>query len=510
MTVSTKWDTPEYQRMASVDYRAGQLIVRFEDGSRVTVDAEQVLPPDARAVEWGDLSFTPYEIVVPEANGKVEVPWSTIRLLMDKEYSAHLAAVAEEQARLIGLRIKELRKSRNLSSKELAERAGITPQSLSRIEHGHHDVVFTTLQRLLAAMGYTLKDLAEPSREPASVDAVLRRLESAGIDREFASARLIGRRKLARPADDLGSTQTKSLVNDLIATLGRVFNWSVDVIVGDGPLTFDPAIAQAARFKVRGRLNELRATAYTAYAHFLAGAVVRATPHLETRAIPDGVHRLRADVLEAYGSLDFESLLRFTWDCGILVVPLRDPGAFHGACWRLGGRSVIVLKQVTDFQARWAYDLGHELKHVAIDLTDARQSIIEGGEISPFLSSNDSDEEWEASEFATDLLLFGRADELAQKCVEAARNSVEQLKRIVPSVSAAERVPVDSLANYLAWRLSRQGINWWGTANNLQETDPPPWRMARDLLMERVELDRLDTLDRELLLAAVTDPDEVR
>lgn len=159
MTVAMKWDRQEFQRMGSVNHRAGQIVVQFEDGSRVTIDAARVLPPDARSVEWSNLSYTPYEIVIPTADGEVEVPWSTIRLLTDKEYSAHLAAAAEEQARLIGLRIKELRKSRDLSSKELAERAGITPQSLSRIEHGRHDVVFTTLQRLLAAMGYTLKDL---------------------------------------------------------------------------------------------------------------------------------------------------------------------------------------------------------------------------------------------------------------------------------------------------------------------------------------------------------------
>ncbi|MGH2388657.1 MAG: helix-turn-helix domain-containing protein, partial [Chloroflexota bacterium] len=46
-----------------------------------------------------------------------------------------------------------------LTGKELADRAGITPQSLSRIEHGRHDIVFTTLKRLLAPMGYGLADL---------------------------------------------------------------------------------------------------------------------------------------------------------------------------------------------------------------------------------------------------------------------------------------------------------------------------------------------------------------
>lgn len=121
------------------------------------------------------MTFDRHEIVVPTADGRIEIPWSSLRALTDREYSAHLVTAAEEQARQVGRRIRELRESRNLSGKELAERAGIAPQSLSRIEHGHHDVVFTTLQRILAAMGASLKDLVVASQRPASVPSVLKR-----------------------------------------------------------------------------------------------------------------------------------------------------------------------------------------------------------------------------------------------------------------------------------------------------------------------------------------------
>lgn len=161
------WDTKEYRRMVSANYRDGKLIVRFEDGAWVSVDARRLLPPEKGGVQWERLSTSPYEITVPTERGDVEIPWSTVRALTDREYSAHLADAAEEEARQIGVRIRALRQSRNLSGKELAERARITPQSLSRIEHGHHDVVFTTLQRILAAMGCSLKDLVTPPRERA-------------------------------------------------------------------------------------------------------------------------------------------------------------------------------------------------------------------------------------------------------------------------------------------------------------------------------------------------------
>jgi DNA-binding Xre family transcriptional regulator len=172
MSAIPDWSKREYQRIASVHREGRQLVTRFEDGACVMVDAERVLPPHTHAVDWGQMTFDPYEIVVPGENGTVEIPWSTIRALTDRAYSAHLAAAAEQQARQIGLRLRELRRARRLTARELAERAGITPQSISRIERGRHDVVFTTLQRILAAMGCSLKDLVTPpSQTSAGVPA---------------------------------------------------------------------------------------------------------------------------------------------------------------------------------------------------------------------------------------------------------------------------------------------------------------------------------------------------
>jgi len=162
LAAPAKWDTKEYRRIVSASYQDGRLTVLFEDGARVDVRADQVLPRAAGEPHWERLSVSPQEITVPAEAGAIEIPWSTVRAVADPEYSAHLAAVAAEQARQIGRRIRALRARRGLSSKALAERAGITPQSLSRIEHGRHDVVLTTLQRILAAMGCSLRDLAEP------------------------------------------------------------------------------------------------------------------------------------------------------------------------------------------------------------------------------------------------------------------------------------------------------------------------------------------------------------
>jgi hypothetical protein len=186
---------------------------------------------------------------------------------------------------------------------------------------------------------------------------------------------------------------------------------------------------------------------------------------------------------------------------------MREPGAFHGACWRIEGRNVIVLNQVTDAHARWLNDLAHTLMHVASHLSEVRPILIEGGETTVF-SDADSDEEWDANVFASDLVFGAWAEDLAKQCYEAAEGSADKVKSACQQVAMTHTVPVDALANYLAWRLSEEGISWWGAANSLQVTEPSPWRLARDLLLESVNWRTLAAADRELLARATALEDE--
>jgi len=158
-----KWDSPRFQRICSVKADPNHFRVRFEDGTTAEIESRKILPNEIDQPRWEKLRFNPYEIIVPTENGELEIPWSTIRVLTDSAYSAHLAKAAEVQAQKIGRRISQLRKGRGMKSKELAERAGIAPQSLSRIEHGKHDIAFSTLQKILSSMGYGLKDLSVES-----------------------------------------------------------------------------------------------------------------------------------------------------------------------------------------------------------------------------------------------------------------------------------------------------------------------------------------------------------
>ena len=89
--------------------------------------------------------------------------------------------------------------------------------------------------------------------------------------------------------------------------------------------------------------------------------------------------------------------------------------------------------------------------------------------------------------------------------MEEASGRVECLKNVVPRVAKEAGVPADGLAEYVAYRLTEQGVNWWGTATNLQDGSGNPWRVARDIALEKVDFSRLNPTDQELLALAFTE-----
>jgi len=58
-----------------------------------------------------------------------------------------------------------LRRQRGLTAAEMGSRTGMTQQSISRIENGRHNISFATLEKMLAAMGCTLRDLQADESE---------------------------------------------------------------------------------------------------------------------------------------------------------------------------------------------------------------------------------------------------------------------------------------------------------------------------------------------------------
>ena len=82
-----------------------------------------------------------------------------------KERPEILAALALARTRL-GVRLKELRKSRGLSQERAAERIGVHPVQLARMEHGVSNVTLATLVATALAYDVPLRNLFEDETMP--------------------------------------------------------------------------------------------------------------------------------------------------------------------------------------------------------------------------------------------------------------------------------------------------------------------------------------------------------
>ncbi len=392
-----------------------------------------------------------------------------------------------------------------LSQKELAGRLALKEQQIQRYEAKEYaGASLTRLVEVIQALGIKLqKEIVLPS-SPTSIKWLLSRLDEAGIDRTLVLNRLLSRTLSARLFEDsAGGRDVESLVLEAAGVVGRIYGWTVDQIIGSAPLSISTQLLGAVRFKRPSRFDRARLGAYTAYVRYLALLLLRTTPQTTPRRIPTDPVAVRNAIQASHGSISFESVLRYVWALGIPVLPLNDPGAFHGACWRFGGRSIVVLKQRTASEARWITDLLHELYHLAENPYEDELAIVDADSVPGESGATADEEEKDATWFAGEVALAGRAEELAHLCAQVSKHDLRFMKTAVQKVASREDVRVDFLANYMAYRLSLEGQDWWGAAQNLQTRDNRPWQTARDVLLEKVDLGPLDNADRELIARAL-------
>ncbi|MGA7674289.1 MAG: helix-turn-helix transcriptional regulator [Rhizomicrobium sp.] len=389
-----------------------------------------------------------------------------------------------------------------ISQKELADRLGLKEQQVQRYEAERYaSASYQRLRDIAAAIGVRIRNEILLPVAPNSFDGLVRKLQQVGIDTNFLHTKLLPSADAARAAGEIEIEDDDAVSARAGATLERIFGWTPQNLFGAQPLAAPRFAAAEARFKMPAGRNQVATSLYAAYANFLAVVVLKGARSLASKPIPIDPDQLRKDIGATRGALTLRSMLHYLWDCGVPVLPLRDRGTFHGACWRYEGRNVIVLKQTSKHEARWLFDAIHESFHTGQRPDVSTLEVIEADETS--LERRNSNEEIAASQFAGDVTLNGRAGELAQIAVKAAQNSVERLKRVVPEVAQREGVAVGALANYMAFRLSWQNINWWGAAANLQTDDADPWTTTRDVFFERFPFEIDNDLDRQLLERAL-------
>jgi transcriptional regulator with XRE-family HTH domain/Zn-dependent peptidase ImmA (M78 family) len=386
-----------------------------------------------------------------------------------------------------------------LSQKALADRLGLKEQQIQRYEAERYaSASYQRLREIADALGVRIQNDILLPIAPNSFEGLVSKLRQVGLDRDFLLCRLLPSPDAARANGEVGSDGNDyALTAKAGEVLERVFGWTRNNLFGAQALVAPRFAAAEARFKMPANRARVTTSLYAAYANYLAVIALKGARSLSKSEIPTDAAAMRRCIMDRYKTVDLRSALHTAWDFGVVVLPLRDRGTFHGACWRYEGRNAVVLKQTSKHESRWLFDLLHELFHAGQRPEADTLEVIEVDETSA--ERRNSGEEIAASQFAGEVLLDGMADTLAQACVQAARNSIERLKSVVPTIAAKNGVRVGALANYLAFRLSWQGMNWWGAAANLQADDGDPWTIARDVFVERFPYDIDNELDRQLL-----------
>lgn len=388
--------------------------------------------------------------------------------------------------------------ARGLTQKVLAEKIGVKAQQVQRWEaEDYQNVNFSSMIDIAHALEL---DISETIRLPAKHRPAFSALKDLGITKAFISARLVPTKfKWINPVMDQAEL--------LAAAADRLDNIFGCKIATDGTVANDDRFLLAAsegRFKIPADATANKVTAYAVYAKHLAEIVARATTHLPIHIIPRDWKDLRK-ALVGNAPMSFEKLLNGAWDMGIPVLPLADPIRFHGVCWRIHSRNVVVLKQPMPFESRWAFDLVHEIYHAGESPELDSMSAVQCDPMDE--ARRESDDEANANNMAGNVLLNGQADELYKQIITAASNK-RQLISVAKQVAKNTGVNIGHLANYLAFRLNADSfIEWWGPAAMLQPETDPPFETARKVFFERMDFTGLSSVDRDLLEQALSDPE---
>jgi transcriptional regulator with XRE-family HTH domain len=446
----------------------------------------------------GDLKLEVQRAALRSQLSDLETEIGEYESLRDQDsQTLELNSFAELPGALIKARI-----AVGLTQRELAERLHLKEQQIQRYEaNGYVGANLTRIQEVVDALGIRLRKQLLMPELPVTFKCLVDRLEQVGLRKDFVEQRLIAPALRASVENGVDSASLESLVFTSAANIAKVFDWDIASIFSSGPLPISQQALSYARFKLPANAQRDVLPAYTVYAHYLALLALQATPHVTPKPIPASWRHVRNQIIDRYGEINLLSVVRYAWDLGIVVLPLRDSGQFHGATWRIKGRNVIVIKQKTSSEARWIIDLLHEIWHAAQNQDNPEHAIIEAAFV--YLTSDQLIEEEIATDFAADVVFKGKADELAQEAAQASNGRLEWLKSAVQKTAKTNNVRTDLLANYLAYRLSLEGQNWWGTATTLQEQGPDPWESVRNYAVEQINWALVHGGERELLEQAL-------
>ncbi len=383
------------------------------------------------------------------------------------------------------------RLSLRLSQKKLGALVELSEQQIQRYESTEYESAsISRIKQIATALELEVsKQLVVPEGK-FSIKNFFSKMSDIGLDRNFITKKLLPPSLAAKFEDeeiapDLLGYQTASYI-------GKIFGIDPNSILGKEPLVLNTDSLTNVRYKIPSNANKKKVNAYTVYAHYISLLVSQSVKHIPQTNIPDDPYVVRNNIFSTYGEISFENLLKYTWSCGIPVIVL-DPTSFHAACFRDSERSIIILTQKTDFEAKWMFNLLHEFYHASQGTTEIAESVKE-------IHDLDSDEERIANQFADIVLLGQDPHVLAERCLANSNWNVSLIKSNLKKIASEENIRADVLANYIAYRLSNeQKTSLWGISSNLQQPLPHARQMITDQLLSNIDFSSLASPDLELL-----------
>ena len=414
-----------------------------------------------------------------------------LRIELDEYNALKSGRIAQIEANTLldlPLALIKARIARGLSQSALAELIGVMPQQVQRWEtERYRKVAFERLSQIAQALNVSVSERIDLSKAPpVPLQAIRRSLQQLGFAKEVIDGRILPHEV------DNGDL---SLSDEVDARIGLLLGTgSRDLAAGKATLA-----TSQLRFKLPASASQTKTRAYSHYVEALSRIAAKTLTD-RTVELPIKWQDMRK-LLFPDGTIDFRTALNSTWKAGIAVIPLSDPIAFHGACWREGGRTVLVLKQGSREEARWLLDLVHELYHSASQPLESDFAILEEDETSR--ARRESVEERRAQRFAAEVVTNGRTQELTDWIAQLASNEGPRLKSATKTVAERTGLPVGVLANLLAHRLAESGMNWWSVAANLQPSGGEPWKIARSCFLGNADFSRVSRVERSFLVQAL-------
>lgn len=391
--------------------------------------------------------------------------------------------------------------SQGMSQKEFAERMGVKEQQIQRYEATNYESAsLSRIRDFVESFDIPLQDEYAFHTPLLTIEEFISRIRKAGIEKEFIINRLLSpkakslleNKKLDRP---------DSLIIEIYDHISNIFGWTYNQVVSNENLAVNPMILGDIKFKVPKNASKNKVGTYTLYSNYLGQLLKKGIEHQAISKLPNDPFEVRRGIIDKFGSINIENSLRYIWDLGVPVLALNDPGGFHGLYMNEEGRIVIVINHLTKSPATWLFSLFHEFWHAVNAQEEMRKGIIEIEDLSIISESENIDvkEELTASMFAGAILLGRPVDPIVNKCIDRAEGLIPRYKNVVIEVAKEENVPVDVLANCVAFKASLYGGNFWGAAHNLQQEEKDIPRIARNVLLSYVDFSHISGFDLDLL-----------